>query len=146
MLRSYKKLVLPTFIFAVITLVIAGCSNFVPASQQSDLPAKDGRVRSNSEGAVTINVELRDDVKERLAFDVVMDTHSVDLDNYDLKSLAVLRDDQGNEYRPVSWESAPGGHHRSGRLSFPSQSQAQSVELIIRDVANVKQRTFRWQL
>jgi hypothetical protein len=80
-----------------------------------------------------------------------MNTHSVDLDEYDLGKLTVLRDDQGHEYQPVSWESAPGGHHRRGTLAFvPPDSlrsgEAQSLELVIRDVAGVDERVMTWRL
>ena len=86
-----------------------------------------------------------------LAFQVVMDTHSVDLDQYDLGKLAVLRDDDGAEYRPASWRSAPGGHHRTGTLSFAapaslSEGKTGYVELIIRDVSGVAERVLKWTL
>jgi hypothetical protein len=63
----------------------------------------------------------------------------------------VLRDDAGNEYRPSSWDSAPGGHHRQGTLTFPipdslGQGKARYIEMVIRDVAGVKERVLRWEL
>ena len=85
-------------------------------------------------------------------FDVVLDTHSVDLDAIDLQQLAVLRVD-GVEIQPVSWEAPKGGHHREGTLAFPETyadgrtligADTTSVELVIRDVAGVAERTYQW--
>ncbi|MDP2953094.1 MAG: hypothetical protein Q8O76_07255, partial [Chloroflexota bacterium] len=86
-----------------------------------------------------------------LVFEVGMNTHSVDLDRYDLAKLATLRDDSGKEYLPVSWRAEPGGHHRSGTLTFPipdsvGQGKARYLDLVIRDVAGVKERVLKWQL
>ena len=38
---------------------------------------------------------------------MVLDTHSVDLDRYDLAELAVLRTDNGLELLPAVWDSLP---------------------------------------
>jgi hypothetical protein len=83
-----------------------------------------------------------------------MNTHAVDLDDYDLKQLAVLRIDGGQEIRPISWEAPKGGHHRSGTLTFPATdadgrpliaSSTRTIELVIRNVADVPERVFSWQ-
>ena len=50
-------------------------------------------------------------------FGVVMDTHSVELDQ-DMTKIAILVDDQGKEYQPINWEGPVGGHHREGILIF----------------------------
>jgi hypothetical protein len=82
-----------------------------------------------------------------LQFQVALNTHSVALD-YDLAQLAVLRTDGGNEVTAVRWDGGRGGHHVSGTLSFlPIDLQgARWVEVLIRGVANVPERTFRWDL
>lgn len=84
---------------------------------------------------------------------VTLDTHAVDLDGYDLRQLAVLRIDGARELQPTGWDAPAGGHHREGSLTFPATfpdggatigPSTRSVELIIRDVAGVPERTFRW--
>ncbi|MBI2322289.1 MAG: hypothetical protein HYU88_09460 [Chloroflexi bacterium] len=88
-------------------------------------------------------------------FQVVLDTHSVDLDSYDLRQLAVLRTSDGREARPSGWDAPKGGHHRKGTLSFPTTAAdgspliaptTRAIELVVRDVAGVVERTFRWTL
>lgn len=80
-------------------------------------------------------------------FEVYMNTHSVDL-GVDLTTVSTLKDDQGKEYRPVSWEGdGPGGHHRSGVLEFPAlEGTPKSVTLVIKDIAKVPERVFQWDL
>ena len=80
-------------------------------------------------------------------FQIVLDTHSVSLDGYDLKSLASLRDDTGKTSSPTVVENKGEGHHREATVSFLKLSQdAKRVELVIKDVAGVKERFFRWNL
>lgn len=80
-------------------------------------------------------------------FDVRLNTHSVALDQ-DLIAVSELRDDQGRSYRPDQWKgSPPGGHHRKGTLIFPAlKGPVKSVSLIIRDVADVPERVFTWNV
>lgn len=80
-------------------------------------------------------------------FQVVLDTHSVALDGYDLKALSLLRDDTGKTYLPNAVENKGSGHHREVILTFPKVSlEAKRLEMVIKDVAGVKERTFRWNL
>jgi hypothetical protein len=110
-----------------------------------------GLTQSDGSGAVAIEVEWLGEKNGLLTFQVSMNTHSVDLDAYDFGELAALRDDQGNQYHPNAWGSAPGGHHREGTLTFAvpaflGQGQAKYVEMVIHDVAGIEERVFRWEL
>ncbi len=79
-------------------------------------------------------------------FNIVMSTHSVELDQ-DLTAVAVLVDDQGKEYAPLTWEGPTGGHHREGVLVFnPIAPLPQSIELRIKDLGGVTTRSFIWNL
>ena len=147
----------------MVAVLVAGCSSrFVPQQEEGAYPASpssdsssnrptNGLVQSNAGGSVTIDIEWIKAKDGLLMFDVSMNTHSVDLDQYDLGELAVLRDDTGNEYHPVSWDSASGGHHRQGTLTFPvpdslSPGKAKYVEIMIRDVADIEERVLKWEL
>ncbi len=87
------------------------------------------------------------DAGKPLAFDIAMNTHSVDLGD-DLTKIAILRDDAGKEYKPTAWDGPDGGgHHRSGTLQFPALStKPRYVELVIKGLAQVPERVFRWNL
>ena len=80
-------------------------------------------------------------------FQIALDTHSVNLDSYDLKTISVLRDDAGNTFSPTSVENKGSGHHRETTVSFAKvASGTKRVELVIKDVAGVKEKIFRWDL
>ena len=108
----------------------------------------------NEGGQITIKVTW----KGRGAgpvFVVGMDTHAVDLDGYDLRQLAVLHLEQGQQIKPINWNAPLGGHHRSGMLSFPATlpdgtpvigPDARTLKLIIHDIGGIPERTFTWTL
>ena len=170
MSRLVRNSVLIIFIITVASLV-AGCSSrFEPVKdgEMSPVPDPTGSevnastntpagnpVQSSEGGSVTIDVEWVEienlAEKDSLTFHVAMNTHSVDLDDYNLGELAMLRDDSGNEYQPASWESEPGGHHRNGILTFSlpdslRQGRAEYVEVVIRSVAGIDERVLKWEL
>ncbi len=103
--------------------------------------------KTDNQLAVTITVTPIDifSQSKEWKFDVVMDTHSVELDQ-DLTKVAVLIDDQGKEYKPLNWEGPVGGHHREGVLIFSQITPIPKfVELKISDIGDVV-RNFDWQL
>ena len=110
--------------------------------------AAPGLARTNSGGGVTAKVTyLNPGGPEGPRFQVVLDTHSVDLDAFDLKNLSLLRDEAGKTYQPTQMENKGGGHHREVTLAFPkSASGAKRLELVIKEIAGVKERSFRWEL
>lgn len=166
MSRFIKSSVLILIIVTAAGLV-AGCSSrfesvkdseaapvSAPAVSQVNASTSEP-VQTNEGGSVTFEVEWIEvknpAANDSLTFHVAMNTHSVDLDDYDLGELATLRDDSGNEYQPVSWESEPGGHHRSGTLVFRlpdslRQGRAGYVEVVIRNVAGIDERVLKWAL
>lgn len=80
-------------------------------------------------------------------FTVTMDTHTKPLDD-DLTKTAVLVDDGGRKFMPVSWQGdKPGGHHRKGVLRFPAPSeQIKSFELQIQGLGGENKRAFQWTM
>lgn len=79
-------------------------------------------------------------------FDIVMDTHSVEMDQ-DFTKTAVLVDGQRKEYKPLRWEGTPaGGHHREGTLVFGQiKSDSNLIELKISGIGDAT-RSFSWQI
>lgn len=82
-----------------------------------------------------------------LEFDIAMNTHSVDL-SYDMLKAVALRDDQGREYTPTAWDGpGAGGHHREGKIKFaPLSSNSKGLVLLVKNVAGVAERVYRWEL
>ena len=132
---------------ASITLFMAALFLFGPGVAKGFIAAA-GLTRSHSGGSVTvkvayINPQATDDVR----FQVVLDTHSVNLDGYDLKHLTLLRDETGKTYEVAKTENKGSGHHREITVAFSKPSpEVKGLELVIKDIAGVKERTFRWNL
>ena len=99
-------------------------------------------------GGVTVAATLLTDRTDATAIQLALNTHSVNLDGYYFDTMALLRDDQGKTYALEAVEGASGsGHHRQAVLRFArADAGAKAVELIVKDVAGVKERTFRWSM
>lgn len=126
-----------------------------PAQPADTAPAaavSGAMTQTNEGGQVTIKATWQGRSAGPI-FDVVMDTHAVDLDGYDLTQLATLRIDGAREIQSTSWDAPKGGHHRAGTLTFPAKApdgsaqiapDTRTIELVIRDIAGVPARVFRW--
>lgn len=81
-----------------------------------------------------------------VAFEIQIDTHQGSLD-FDLIGVSILETSDGRRFTALSWEgSPPSGHHRSGILTFPSVGETGFLKLIIRNVYEVPERIFVWDL
>jgi len=105
-------------------------------------------MRTNSDGGVTVKVTRLDSkASDVLRFQIVLDTHSVNLDSYDLKTITFVRDGSGNLYRPASVEVKGNGHHRQATVSFSNVKKSpQAIELVIKSMAGIDERVFRWNM
>lgn len=139
-------------IILAVALITAACGASVasaPVPASAAVPKSESNLaeQTSEAGAVTIAVSwLRADVPSA---SVVMDTHSVDLDGFDLKELARVRLDGGVWVAPSRWDAPTGGHHRTGTLTFASLGRAafdaaKVIELEVRDVASPS-RLLRWE-
>jgi hypothetical protein len=129
-----------------------------PGPQTAEQPQN--LTQQDTQGAVTVTATLLTPdtprADGRLAVQIKLETHSVDLDQYQLEQLAVLRDPQGREIAALGLELASGsGHHREGVLVFPATDlsgqasrspEAKTFTLILRGIGGVPDRVFRWEL
>jgi len=118
----------------------------------NDLTWLIGQSREDGQGSVTVTVTGKDNDTgaDTIEFDVVMDTHSVDL-NMDLALLATLTTNTGLSVNGLLWDGPLGGHHVEGSLSFPASVNGASLlegtsmlTLTIQDV-DAPERIFSWQ-
>ena len=117
----------------------------------ASLAAEDqGLTRTRSATGVTVRVTYVNPPGDGDAhFVVVLDASMVDLLPYDLKALSFARDDTGKSYLPKGIVESKGGNHyrREVLLSFPKPTpKTKWLELVIKDVAGIKERTFRWDV
>jgi hypothetical protein len=106
------------FVLGFFVAVLFG--NSQPLSAVSDRP------QTVSEGGVTVKVTYLEQTDHESRFSVALDTHSVDLDAYDLKALSFIRDDTGLTMKPTGAENKGSGHHRQVILTFPRPSTTEN--------------------
>ena len=105
--------------------------------------------QTNSRGNVTVQVKPINISKASKiwAFEVDLETHTVEL-SQDLVKNSVMVDDRGKSYYPVVWEGdPPGGHHRKGILKFEAISPIPKLILLkINKIGDTQERIFKWEL
>ncbi len=114
-------------------------------------------VMVDNQGAVYVGVRISDfdsSFSEELVFEIALDTHSVDLDQYDLAELSKVY--LGEEIlieEGLTWKvSYGGGHHIVGILTVDLSQVSwdlaaiESIALEIVDLDNVPKRSFFWDL
>ena len=134
LVTAYRALLVGLFVIALFGIGVGHAA------------APSGLARTDTGGAVTVKVTyLNPQGTADARFDIALDTHSVNLDAYDLTVLTVLRDEAGREYQSIRVENKGSGHHRQIVLVFPKPSgEVKKLEFVIKDLAGVKERLFRW--
>jgi hypothetical protein len=149
-----RKAVRPLILTSSLTLLMLAAAVSAPAFTEEAL------TRQQRGGGVMISLTYLNPAQKtpagKIAFMLRMNTHSVDLDQYDIAQLASLRDDQGREVQALPLASPMGGgHHRSGMLVFPESDAAGNslvrkdtkyLQVIIREVARKDRWVFQWDL
>ena len=145
-------------ILAISTLALAFIGGFLifynlktvstpPTQSNSDVSSISQKWESKVDDQVSVTVTVTPTLlsaeSKEWKFDIIMDTHSVELDQ-DMTKIAILIDEQGKEYAPTKWEGPVGGHHREGILSFaPIMPYPQHLTLKIKGIG-VVDRSFAW--
>lgn len=134
--------------FWIVVLAVAVSSVAFPVGQAlaATMGASGKLTQPVAGGGVTVTATFLKEQADSTVIKLALDTHSVNLDDYTLDALATLRDDSGKIYPVVAVEQASGGgHHRQAVLRFGKVNpEAKMIELIVKDVAGVKERTFHW--
>ena len=129
----------------IFTVALGGLA--IPAGESLAASAdSSGLTRQVAGGGVTVTATLLKDQGEGTAIKLALNTHSVGLDGYKFEALATLNDETGKTYPVTAVEQASGGgHHRQVVLRFGKlDPRAKTIELIVKDVAGVKERIFHW--
>lgn len=134
-------------ILILILIILTGFWIYALQGSNQISPSREPTVflkQSDNRGQVTVDVTpISLEAGKEVKFEVVLDTHSVEL-SYDLLTVSSLSDDTGQNFKPLSWSGGSGGHHLSGELVFPAISKnAKFVELVIFNIEGVDRR-FKW--
>lgn len=136
----------------LVAVLLAACGVAPSASPVATGTAKPGGAltlgeRRNEGGGVEVVAEWSS--PEPLSLKLTLDTHSVDLDRFDLSKVAKVRLDDGDWTAPTATDVPKGGHHRAGTLTFASVApaafaSARVIELRVVEVG-VPERSLRWE-
>ena len=152
-------------ILALIVFLVAACSSSAPpvsvgpsssvgaastgpSTQSAD--ASSQQTQTSDGGQVTVVVDWAGPASGA-AFEVTLDTHSVDLDALDLTD-ATLQNDRGETLTAGAWDAPKGGHHREGTLTFAGDdvssflAEAEWVEMTLVGIGDLPERTLRWEV
>jgi len=145
---SKSILTISIIVVAIFTALLLSKTS-KPAQSRGILVSRGGPVLlaiTNDEGGVEVTATPILRKEGTLDFEISLETHSVELSN-DLTSDSVLIDEAGRTYSPSSWEGDPtGGHHRSGILRFNESLPGSKLNLVIKNVGGVPERSFKWKM
>ena len=149
----HRRIVVCISLISLFSFGLAACGTPVTTvGDEAPQAANESQTQSHEGGGVTITL-TRLAQAPTIAFEVIMDTHAVALDGYDLRQLATLHVDQGPAIQASGWDAPAGGHHREGTLTFPATTEdgrpvlsddARTLEVIIRDIGAVPERILQW--
>lgn len=146
-------------LFVTLLLVLTGCSSALPpgavpsasltTAPLTAAPPRAELTQTSEGGQVTVEATWGGPAAGAV-FEVVLDTHSVDLDALDLAD-AILRNDRGETLVAQPWLAPVGGHHRAGALSFDGDApsffaSARWIELVLAGIAELPERVLRWEI
>ena len=98
--------------------------------------------KKTSESSVTIGITLSEFKNGKMYFDMGVDTHSIELNQFELKELITLE----FEGKSINPESAPtlSGHHNSGNLAFNTGKEIKNFKIRVKGIPDIEERVFEW--
>jgi len=133
---------------AVVSLaVVAGLIGWLGDPQAASAGPSGELTRQLAGNGITVTATLLKEQPESTAIKVALDTYFFNLVRYDVEELAILRDENGRTYPLIAVEQASSlkPRYREAVLRFEKvDSRAKTIELVVKGVAGVKERVFRW--
>jgi len=127
-------------------------------SNLADETYKQQFIRTDSQGRVAVGVlfkNLLEDNDDNLIFEIMLNTHSVDLEQIDYAKLVTLKNEDGViTTEGFEWKKTEGsGHHIFGYLKVPKQYNGKNImkettefiELEINGLDDIESRKFIWE-
>jgi len=150
MKKDYEKFMIYALLFLVIfgfILTFIGVPTNV-AAKLKNLPDKSNSgfesIDSGSTGPGDVSIELTPQNIEnnQLNVNIAVNTHSVDLSQFDLKQITTL-EYNGKTISPISAPTL-GGHHSNGELIFEVDEEIDNFIVKIKGIPKVQERVFEW--
>ncbi len=106
-----------TLILAILAIFVISVTGTASAISKKSL------TRTDKNGPVTVIVTYLNPIKKMdgssINFEMKLDTHSVDLDQYKLEELSFIKFDDGAEFKSSGLSTEGSGHHITYVLHFP---------------------------
>jgi hypothetical protein len=127
-------------LLVVLVSVVAGAETRAAAGQR----------KTAEIGGVTVSVtplNLAERGPTTIDFQIVVDTHAGALPS-NISAIAKLVGEKGAETPPFAWSGGSGGHHLSGRLSFPAAGSEEKgvLTLVLKSVDGRNDMRFEWNV
>lgn len=149
-----KNLIIGTLAFIAISLIV-GVVLAKWISKPEQKVATQGEVSDNlkektdgGEGGITVTARPVTKLEvEEIVFEFALNTHSVDLSDFDVGENVVLVAGNSSQ-EPSEWrEESTSTHHRSGKLVFKFPANpVPEVNLVIKNLGGVVERSLTWEL
>ncbi len=94
-------------------------------------------------GDVSVDLTPIGIVNGQFQVDFEINTHSVDLSQFDLAKITILEYD-GKKTSPINAPKLE-GHHSSGTLTFNVAEDLNNFKITIKGIPKVEERTFEWK-
>ncbi len=110
---------------------------------------KNGFTQELRSGGVTARATYKNPLGNKPpVFKVSLDSHDINFNIYEFAKIIVLRDDAGRLFSPEIISSSGSGQHREATVEFKGAdvSSARFIELVVKDVAGVPERVFRYDI
>ncbi|PKL16906.1 MAG: hypothetical protein CVV49_13780 [Spirochaetae bacterium HGW-Spirochaetae-5] len=127
-----------------ISLIIITSSLLILVCQKGGSSADSQYSKIDSSGVITVSVQPVMVSNSSIEFSVTFSTHSVPLDQFDLKQLITLKTDDGeiHPYYVPDFSS----HHGSGSVIFKLVKPVKTIYLTVRNIPDNPERIFKWDL
>jgi len=140
------KLFLPILILiplaALVLIFKSGLSQNTPqktATNNSISPTPDSLLPTSSNITVAVSFLPSQSDPQTLAFEVVLNTHSIDLDDIDFQKSVIL-EASGQKFSPVEVKTEGAGHHRSAVVKFSRRPSP--VKIIFQETSEINTQEF----
>ena len=132
-------------IYSVFGLFNNANSNVVVQNNQNNIVSgfKTISTGTTDPGDVSVDLTPRGLVNGQFQVDFEINTHSVDLSQFDLRKITVLEYD-GKKINPMSAPKLE-GHHSSGALTFNVAEDLTGFKITIKGIPKVDERVFEWE-
>ena len=132
------------FVLLVGVMFLAGCDTTQEPIQEDVVQAAFPTVTTGTTetGDVAIELVPKGIQNGKLIVDLSVNTHSVDLTQFDLAAITTLTYD-GKTAKPISAPQLT-GHHTSGTMEFPMDGKPSSFTITILGMPALAERVFSW--